>query len=119
MKTIRHLNTLNTTTWIWLAVGLMATGWALEALHILVWPHYRVAAKVMEYLGTGVAWAGYACILALIPISAFRPENRFYLNGDCGLRAKRFGLVLAVNFAVFVLLVLTIASAISGTGFAI
>jgi hypothetical protein len=116
MKTIHYLNSLNTKTWVWMAVAVMAAGWAMDAVDGPLWVHFGVHTTVLEYVGTGLVWGAYAFLLALIPISAFRPERRFYLKGDCRLRAKRCGFVVGVNVAIFVLIAVTVAVTFSGLG---
>lgn len=71
-------------------------------------------ATALEYLGGGLAWVGYWSLWVLLAISAFRPETRFYLSGDCLLRAKRFGLILGILVLVHVWFVVAVFIAFRG-----
>lgn len=107
MTLASRLSSCPTKRFVWAAIFLFLAGWAADAVTGPLWVHFGVHAHALEFLGGGLAWIGYGMLWALLPVSAFRPEARFYLKGDCLLRAKRFGLVLAM------LIILHIAMAIN------
>jgi hypothetical protein len=100
---------VRTTRFAWAAMLSIVIGWALDALTGPLWVRFGIHATALEYFGGGLAALGYGLLWILLPVSAFRPENRFYMRGDCSLRAKRFGLVLGFLLLVHLLLVLGLA----------
>ncbi|MES2997531.1 MAG: hypothetical protein V4733_12045 [Verrucomicrobiota bacterium] len=92
---------------VWSLLGLVLA-LALEAMEAVLFPHAKVGRAALESSSTFVFWSGYIALLAMIPISAFRPVNRFSLHGDCRARAKNcllsFGLsvVATLGMAIFV-----------------
>lgn len=86
----------------------IVVGWALDAMTGPLWVRFGIHATALEYVGGGVAILGYWLLWVLLPVSAFRPENRFYTRGDCSLRAKRFGLVLGLLFVVHLMIVVAV-----------
>jgi hypothetical protein len=116
MKPIHYLNSLETKTWVWLAVAVMLVARIMDAVTGPLWVHFGLHATALEYIGMGLGWCAYAFLLALIPISTFRPERRFYLRGDCRLRAKRCGFVVGVNVVVYLLFVIAMMVMMSGLG---
>jgi hypothetical protein len=100
MTPIQRFCRLSTKYFVWFAVAIMVVGWAIDAVP---------GSRVLEYIGSGVFWLGYWFLWLLLPIAAFRPQNYFYLEGDCGLRVKRVGFVAAVLLSVHLLILLSIA----------
>lgn len=92
----------------------MLVGWALDAVTSPLRIHLGIHVDVLEYLGGAIFWIGYGVLWALLPVSAFRPENRFYLSGDCTQRARRFGLVLGIIVLVHVLIFIALALMLRG-----
>lgn len=111
MTLVSRLSSWPTKRFIWAATILFLVGWAADAVTGPLWVHFGIHAHALEYLGAGFAWIGYWVLWLLLPISAFRPETRFCLRGDCLLRAKRFGLVLAVLFVLHIAMVVSFALA--------
>jgi hypothetical protein len=79
-----------------LALTLVLFGWSLDAVTGPLWRCWNIHAGLLEIIGMGLFWIGYAAIWILLPISAFRPKNRFYLDGDCKLRLCKFGTMLGL-----------------------
>ncbi|MEY3898083.1 MAG: hypothetical protein RLZZ214_3604 [Verrucomicrobiota bacterium] len=111
-----RLSNLPTKSYVWVSLVLMVIGWGLDAITGPLWVRFGIHGQALEYLGGGVFWAGFALLVLLIPLAAFRPDNRFYLDGDCKLRAKRVGFVLGVLLAVMVVMIVGIALMMSGLG---
>ena len=96
MERIPRLTNIRTVHFAWAALIAMVLGCALDAVTGPLWVHFGLHATALEYVGGGLGALGYGLLWLLLPISAFRPESRFYTSGDCALRAKRFGLVLGL-----------------------
>ena len=92
----------------------MLVAWGMDAITGPLWVRFGIHGNVLESLSTGIFWAAYGLMWILLPVAAFRPENRFYLKGDCRLRAKRFGLVLGIHVVLYVLILVTYALAFRG-----
>ena len=114
MTRIQRFCSLSTKHFVWLTVPIMVIGWALDAVTGPLWSHFGIHANALEYIGGGLFWVGYCLLWVLLPVAAFRPESRFYLKGDCGLRAKRVGLVVAILLIIHVLLVIALAPLLPG-----
>lgn len=85
-----------TKRYAWLAVLGCVLGYALDKATEPLWVHLGIRAPALEYIGAGLFWLGYAVLWLLLPIAAFRPDSRFYYGGDCALRWRRAGFVLAL-----------------------
>lgn len=96
MERIPRLTDIRTLHFVWAAMTAIVLGVALDAVTGPLWVHFGLHATALEYVGSGLAALGYWLLWLLLPISAFRPERRFYTSGDCTLRAKRFGLVFGL-----------------------
>jgi hypothetical protein len=107
---------IRTTRFAWAAMVCIAIGWALDAVTGPLWVRFGIHATALEYVGGGIWVLGYGLLWVLLPVSAFRPENRFYAHGDCLLRAKCFGLVLGLLLIVHLLFVLAFALTWRGYG---
>lgn len=108
------LSKIRTTTYAWAAILIAGLGWALDAVTSPLWSRFGIHANSLEILGAGLFWFAYAALCLLLPISAFRPETRFYTHGDCSLRAKRFATVLALFVVANLFIVAAIAFAFGG-----
>lgn len=107
MKAAR-LTDWSTRRFVWLTVSFMVAAWLID---VVDWPlkiHFGIPYMPLEYLSTAMFHFGWCFLVLLLPVAAFRPDNRFYLRGDCGLRAKAFGFVLVANLAVFAAVIIMI-----------
>ena len=59
-----------------------------------------------EFVSIALGWGSIYALMALIPISAFRPTNTFSMRGECTLRAENF--LLCAGSIVFVLAIVAI-----------
>jgi hypothetical protein len=84
-------------------------GQVLGKLPNLICIHLGIQPQAMEYLGSGLWLLGYWLLWVLLPISAFRPENRFYCVGDWSLRVKRFSLIFGLIALVHLWIILAFA----------
>ena len=108
MNRIPRLTDVRTIHFAWAAIAAMVLGSALDYVTGPLWVHFGLHAIALEYIGGGLAVLGYWMLWLLLPISAFRPERRFYTKGDCALRELRcwqvFGLLLLVHIALIALM---------------
>jgi hypothetical protein len=104
-----RIKDIRTTQFAWAAMAIIVMGGVLDVVNGPLWVRFGIHAPALEYIGSGLAAVGYGLLWVLLPVSAFRPENRFYMRGDCSLRAKRFGLILGLLLALHLLLFLAIA----------
>jgi hypothetical protein len=109
MEGIFRLSNIRTTLFAWAALACIITGWAIDAVTGPLWVRFGIHANALEYIGGGLAALGYWSLWLLLPVSAFRPETRFYRHGDCSLRVKRFILILSLLVAVHLWIILAIA----------
>lgn len=119
MTITARCSSLTTKSYVWVSLAMMAIGWVLDAITGPLWVHFGIHGQALEYLGGGINWLGICLLLLLLPVAAFRPDNRFYLQGDCRLRAKRVGFVLGVILAVFIVMIVGFALMMSGLGFGV
>lgn len=106
MKTAR-LQDWPTRRFVWPALSIVLVAWVIDTVNLPLKVHFGVPYLPLEYLSAGMSMLGWGFLLLLLPVAAFRPEARFYLKGDCARRAKTFGFVLAANFAIFTLLLIS------------
>jgi hypothetical protein len=109
MTLITRLRGLPTRKFVWAALTCMLVGWALDAVTGPLRVYFGLNAGVLEYLGGTIFWFGYGVLWVLLPVAAFRPESRFYLRGDCSLRARRFGFVLGTILIAHILIFIAFA----------
>jgi hypothetical protein len=114
METPFRFTDVRTTQLAWAAMVCAGVGWALDAVTGPLWVRFGIHAGVLETLGTGLWWFAYAVLWLLLPVSAFRPENRFYTQGDCLLRVKRFALILSLLAVMHLLIAVSVAFAFRG-----
>ncbi len=95
------------------AGALMLVAWGMDAITGPLWGRFGIHGQALESLSTGIFWLAYIMMWILLPVAAFRPENRFYLKGDCRLRAMRFGLVLGIHVAIYLLIAISYIVAFS------
>lgn len=119
MTVVARCSSLPTKSYVWVSLGLMVTGWALDAITGPLWVRFGIHGLALEYLGGGIFWLGFGLLAILVPVAAFRPDDRFYLKGDCKLRAKRVGFVLGVLLAVFIVMIIGMALMMGNLGFGI
>jgi hypothetical protein len=94
MSILRRANDVTTRTMIvWALLGL-ALAFAFEGIETILFPHAKTLRVALEYSSTCVFWIGYIGLLAMLPVSVFRPLNRFSLHGDCRSRTQNFLLSL-------------------------
>jgi hypothetical protein len=108
MPRIAQFSSLPTKLFVWLAVILMLMGWGMDMVTGSLWVHLGIHAHVLEFIGSTIFWFGYFFLWVLLPVAAFRPENRFYTRGDCQLRFKRVAFVAAILLAVHIWIFISI-----------
>ena len=109
MTTLKELSTMK---YLGSFIVMFGISIVLEFTGEFLWVNYQVSSFPQEYVSGALGWTAVIGIFALVPISPFRPYNRFSLRGDCQQRAMAFGLSVLTAFAIFVGTVLAVASAI-------
>ncbi|MEO5712548.1 MAG: hypothetical protein ABIT37_03590 [Luteolibacter sp.] len=116
MTASARFSRLSTKSYVWMSVALMAIGSGLDAITGPLWVHFGIHGHALEYFGGGIYWLGLSLLLLLIPVAASRPDDHFYLRGDCKLRAQRVGFVFGVLLVVFIVMIVGLALAMRGMG---
>jgi hypothetical protein len=92
----QRFSNVPTKRYAWFVVIACVVGSAIDKATEPLWVHFGIHASAFEYLGAGLFWSGYSVLWLLVPIAVFRPDSRFYCDGDCVLRLKRVGFILAL-----------------------
>ena len=108
MTTLKELSTVR---YLGAFIVMLACAMVLEFAGELLWVNYQISSFPQELVSGALGWTAMIGIFALVPISPFRPYNRFSLRGDCQQRVKTFGLSVFTAIAVFVGAVLAIGAA--------
>ena len=112
MTILHRANDVTTRTMIvWSLLGL-AMAFAIESIDPVLFPDGKAVRIVLESVSTLAFWSGYIALLAMIPISAFRPVNRFSFRGDCRTRAQNFLLSVGLSVVVTLGMAIFVANAL-------
>lgn len=106
------LKNMSNATYLAVFVIMISFGVALEFVSRYLWMNHRMPSLVQELISSALGWTAIIGIFALVPISAFRPRNRFSLGGDCKQRARIFALTASTAIGLVLLYAIAIASAI-------
>lgn len=99
---LARLRGWSTRSLAWLALAVISAAWLGDDVN---WPlkvQFGIPYRPLEYLSSGMGILGWAFLLILLPVAAFRPDTRFSLKGDCRRRAGTFAFVLMANLVVYV-----------------
>ena len=105
-------NKISTTKYLGAFVLMIACSMILEYVGEYLWANHQISHYPQEIVSGILGQIGMFGIFALVPISAFRPQNRFSLSGDCKQRAKVFALSVFTAVGLFVLCVIAVGSAV-------
>jgi len=102
MTLFHRAHDVTTRTMIIASLLVVVLAFVLEAVETVLFPHAQPLRAALEKSSTFAFWSGYIALLATIPISVFRPLNRFSLHGDCRARGRNF--LLGIGLSVLVTL---------------
>ena len=110
--TLARINGVSTSSYLTLCIAIFATACVIDALGGYLWVSHGVHTPRMEEISTAFQWIGLAGLILLLPVSAFRPFNKYSLHGHCGQRAKLFGITSATIIMIFAWVVWSIGKAV-------
>lgn len=103
---LAYLRKVPTRTYARWSVLACLLGYSLDKSAQTLGAYWRVPLQSSETLGLSLFFLGYTALWVLLPVSLFRPEDRFYIGDDCALRARRCGEVTVLLLSMHALIVL-------------
>lgn len=95
------------------ALAVISAAWLVDAVN---WPlkmHFGMPYPPLEYLSSGMGILGWAFLLMLLPVAAFRPDATFSMKGNCKRRAGTFAFVLMANLLAYAVTLAVMLAALS------